>query len=284
MHAFRRPIAAALAALAIPAALTACSTSTADTADTADTAQDKPLIVVASATPHGEILEWIDEQDDTFELEISQVSDDAAANGAVANGSADVNFFQHLPYLRDWEDQTGLELVSVADVHIEPMSLYSEKITDIAELPDGATIAIPSSPSNLARALLLLEANGLLELDSDLDPTAVTSIDLTRISANPHNLQFVTVDDALVFHSIKDSKVHGVVASTNYALEAGYDPADDAVLTESPENNPYTNILVASEESQHDPRVQALAKHITSHETAEWIRQQYGNAVVPVTN
>lgn len=281
MHAFRSPIAAALLALAVPATLTACSSTT---AGTAGTAQDEPLIVAASATPHSEILEWIDQQDDTFELDISQVSDDAAANGAVANGSADVNFFQHLPYLRDWEDQTGLHLVNIADVHIEPMSLYSEKISDIAELPEGATIAIPSSPSNLARALLLLEANGLLELDSYLDPTVVTSIDLTRISANPHNLEFVTVDDPLVIRSIKDAKVYGVVASTNYAIEAGYDPADDAVLTESPENNPYTNILVASDQSQHDPRVQALAKRITSRETAEWIRQQYGNAVVPVNN
>lgn len=275
MHSSRHST-AALAALVASVTLTACSTTN------TEPHQDEPLSVAASASPHREILQWIDEQDDSLELDISVISDDAAGNGAVANGSADANFYQHLPYLRDWEDQTGQHLVSVADVHIEPMSMYSEKISDAADIPDGATITVPSSPSNLARALLLLADHELIELDAELDPQAVTSIDLTRVSANPRNLNFVPVDDVLVIRSIRDADVYGAIASTNYALEAGYDPINDAVITESPENNPYTNIFVASEATKDDPRVQAVAQHLTSPETAQWIKEKYGNAVVPV--
>ena len=278
MLAFRRPLAtaAALTTLTLPAALVACTTPS------ADNAQDDPLSIIASASPHAEILEWIDQNDDSLTLDISLSTDGAGSNAAVENGSADANFFQHLPYLRDWEVQTGKTLVNVANVHFEPMSLYSEKIADVADIPDGATITVPSSPSNLARALLLLEANGLIELDADLDPEAVSSIDLTRVSANPHDFTIVPVDDILVIRSIQDDEVYGTIASTNYALEAGYDPADDAIITESSVNNPYTNILVDSEQTKNDPRVEALAAQLTSETTARWIREHYGNAVVPV--
>lgn len=277
MHAFRRPI-AALAALALaPLGLSSCTASS-----TNASSNDKPLTVLASIVPHSEILQWIDENDDSFTLDVKTVTDPAAANVSVADGSADANYFQHIPYLRDWESQTGRTLYNAAEVHLEPTSMYSDKVTSVNEIPDGATIVIPSSPSNFARGLLLLEANGLIELDADLDPAAVTSIDLTSVKSNPRELHFVPVDDLMVLQSIKDPKVYGVIAASALALETGYDPVDDAVLTESPENNPYTNIFVTREESKDDPRVQAVAKALSSQETADWIREKYGNAVLPV--
>ena len=284
--AFRRPIATALATTAIIFTTAACgsspSASTDATGDSAPVDAAAPLTILASPVPHLEILEHLDEINDSFTLDIKTVTDVSAANMAVADGSADANFFQHVPYLRDWEAQTGKQLVNLAGVHLEPTSMYSEKITSADQIPDGADIVVPSSPSNLARGLLLLEKNGLITLDADLDPEAVTSIDLLSIKDNPRNLNIVPVEDLMVLQSIRDNNVYGVIAASSLALESGYDPVDDAVLSESPENNPYVNVFVASQESAVDPRVKAVAEALQSNQAAEWIGEEYGNAVLPV--
>lgn len=258
----------------IPALLLAgCSSATVD---------QEPLTVIASATPHAEILEWIDEQDPELELNVTLVTDGPGTNQATFDGSAAANFFQHEPFLRDWEDQTGKHLVNLAPVHIEPMSMYSEQVDEASSISEGSTIVVPSSPSNLARALLLLEANGLIELDADLDPAAVSSINEASISHNPLGLKVTPVEDLIVMHSLRDDSVAAVIASSAIAMDAGYDPVDDAVITESAENNPYANILVANEETADDPRVLRLRDALVSDETAEWITEKYGNAVRPV--
>ncbi|WP_083280167.1 MetQ/NlpA family ABC transporter substrate-binding protein [Corynebacterium sp. HMSC29G08] len=284
--AFRRPIATALATTAIIFTTAACgsspSASTDATGDSAPVDAAAPLTILASPVPHLEILEHLDEINDSFTLDIKTVTDVSAANMAVADGSVDANFFQHVPYLRDWEAQTGKQLVNLASVHLEPTSMYSEKITSADQIPDGADIVVPSSPSNLARGLLLLEKNGLITLDADLDPEAVTSIDLLSIKDNPRNLNIVPVEDLMVLQSIRDNNVYGVIAASSLALESGYDPVDDAVLSESPENNPYVNVFVASQESAVDPRVKDVAEALQSNQAAEWIREEYGNAVLPV--
>ena len=284
--AFRRPIATALATTAIIFTTAACGSSpfasTDAAGDSAAVDAAAPLTILASPVPHLEILEHLDEINDSFTLDIKPVTDVSAANMAVADGSADANFFQHVPYLRDWEAQTGKQLVNLASVHLEPTSMYSEKITSADQIPDGADIVVPSSPSNLARGLLLLEKNGLITLDADLDPEAVTSIDLLSIKDNPRNLNIVPVEDLMVLQSIRDNNVYGVIAASSLALESGYDPVDDAVLSESPENNPYVNVFVASQESAVDPRVKAVAEALQSKQAAEWIREEYGNAVLPV--
>lgn len=282
--AFRRHIATALTTTAVIFTTAACASSPSDSAGEAagDGASSETLTILASPVPHLEILEHLDEVNDSFTLDVKTVTDVSAANMAVADGSADANFFQHVPYLRDWEDQTGKQLVNVAGVHLEPTSMYSEKITSADQIPDGADIVVPSSPSNLARGLLLLEKNGLITLDADLDPEAVTSISLLSIKDNPRNLNIVPVEDLMVLQSIRDTNVYGVIAASSLALESGYDPVDDAVLSESPDNNPYVNVFVASQESADDPRVKAVAEALQSKETADWIREKYGNAVLPV--
>lgn len=261
--------------VAASALLTACSSASTD--------PDGALAVLASSTPHAEILEWVDEQDDSFELDISIVTGGPEANAALSNGSIPVNFFQHEPYLRDWQDQTGQGGVEVlAPVHIEPISLYSQQYTDIADIPAGATIALPRSASNLARGLLLLQDHGLLTLDAELDPAAVSRITPASIVDNPRQLEFLPIEDELAARSLDDPTVAAAVINSNYALEAGLDPTADGLIAESPTDNPYANILVSSTEAASDPRVTALTDALTSPGTAEWIRERYGSAVVPV--
>ena len=270
-----RSLSDAAVLLSTSGALVACGSADAD--------PDAPLGILAASTPHAEILEHIDERNDAYELDISIVTGGPEANAALANGSVPVNFFQHEPYLRDWQEQTGLEGVEVlAPVHIEPISLYSTQYSDIAELPEGATVVLPRSASNFARGLLLLEDHGLLTLDAELDPAAVSQITLDSVVDNPRNLEFVAVEDELLTRSLDDSSVAAAVINSNYALEAGLDPVEDGLIAESPVDNPYANILVGSTELAGDPRVRALTADITSAETADWIRERFGSAVVPV--
>lgn len=257
--------------------LTACAGAS------ADTDPDAALGVLAASTPHAEILEWVDENDDSFELDISTVAGGPGSNAAVANGSVPVNFFQHEPYLLDWQDQTGQDGVEVlGQVHIEPISLYSTQHTDIADLPDGARIALPRSASNFARGLLLLQDHGLITLDAELDPGAVSQITVDSIADNPHGFEFLPIEDELTTRSLDDPSVAAAVINSNYALEAGLDPSADGLIAESPVDNPYANIVVGASGFVDDPRVVALVDALTSPDTAEWIRERFGAAVVPV--
>lgn len=270
-----RSLVAAVSALALAGGLVACSSAAAD---------DDTLPILASSTPHAHILEWVDEQHDTFDLDVKIVTGGPEANAALVDGSVPLNFFQHEPYLLDWKDQTGQDAVEVlARVHIEPISLYSHDHDDIADLPDGATIALPRSASNFARGLLLLQDHGLLTLDTTLDPAAVSQITLASVVDNPRNLELIPVEDELTTRALDDPKVAAAVINSNYALEAGLDPVADGLVGESAEDNPYANILVASGDVAKDPRVTALADALTSPETADWIRERFGSAVVPVT-
>ncbi len=238
--------------------------------------------MLATAVPHEEILAWVDEQHNDFALDIKVVSGGPEVNMSVADGSADVNFFQHLPYLLDWESSSSEKLVDLGGVHIEPMSMYSNSVAAVDELQDGARVAVPNSASNLARALLLLQDHGLLTLDGELDPADVSKINLDSIVENPKNIEIVPVADEIVVQSLDDESVNGVIASSNYAMDIGLDPVADAVISESPKDNPYANIIVANEDSAKDPQVQALVDALFSNETSEWIEETYGSAVIPV--
>lgn len=266
---------AALAAVAsLSIGLVACG-------EESQEALGEPITVLAAATPHAEILRHVDDLNDEYELDVKVVPGGPDPNMGVSNGSADANFYQHPPYLHDWENETGNKLVNVAGVHIEPMGMYSNSIDDIADLPEGARIATPNSPSDLARALILLEANGVIELDQEIDPGNVSKITLNSITDNPKNVEIIPVDDTIVIQSLTDDSVDGVIASSNFAMEAGLNPVEDSVIAESPEGNPYVNILVANEKSAQDPRMDLLAEDLTSSETAEWIREQFNGAVIP---
>lgn len=271
-----RSLLLAVTALATAGALASCSS--------ADDGEG-PLQVLAASTPHAEILHWVDENDDAFELDVKVVTGGPEINAALVDGSAPLNFFQHEPYLLDWQEQTGQTGVEVlAPIHIEPMSLYSARYEDLADIPAGATITLPRSSSNFARGLLLLQDHGVITLDADADPAAISQITVASVADNPRNLELVPVEDDLGARSLDDSSVAAAIISSNFALEAGLDPVGGALITEDPEGNPYANILVASSEAADDARVVALTEAITSVETAGWIRERFGSAVVPVTD
>lgn len=263
-------------ALATAASLVSCAS--------ADNGEG-PLQVLAASTPHAEILDWVDENDDAFELDIKIVTGGPEVNAALVDGSTPLNFFQHEPYLLDWKEQTGQTGVeALAPIHIEPMSLYSAQYEDPEDIPEGSTITLPRSASNFARGLLLLQDHGVITLDTEADPAAISQITVDSVADNPRNLELVPIEDDLGARSLDDSSVAAAIISSNFALEAGLDPVGGALITEDPEGNPYANILVASADVVDDTRVVALTEAMTSVETAAWIRERFGSAVVPVAD
>ncbi len=247
---------------------------------------DAPLRVMADVIPHAELIEKAEELGllDGVEIDITEISAQVDANQLVNEGDLDANFFQHVPYLDDWNaNHAGSDLVPVATVHVEPLGLYSKKVESLTDVPADAVIAIPADATNLARALFLLEDAGLLGLDvdasdPDLDYSQVTT---ANIDENEKNISFVEIDRPQLAASLDDPQVTLSIVNGNYALEAGLIPADDALFLETAEGNPYANVLVVKETLKDDPRVVALAQALESPELAEWITENYQGSVLP---
>ncbi|MFX0539412.1 MetQ/NlpA family ABC transporter substrate-binding protein [Ornithinimicrobium sp. Y1847] len=261
-------------------ALSACGGDTNDSSDAAanGTTKDAPLKVGVSPVPHAEILEFVDDElaaDAGIDLEIIEFTDYVQPNVALDDGSLDANYFQHLPYLEEQERGAGYEFAAVTPVHLEPLGLYSEKVDAVADLADGAQVAIPNDPTNGARALELLAGEGLLTLANTGDASA-TVLD---IEDNPKNLRIVEIEAAQLPRSLPD--VDAAVINGNYAIEADLSPADDAIAVESAEDNPYANLLVVREGDEDDPRVAKLAELLASSEVADFITETYDGTVIP---
>ncbi len=256
----KKKLLALLLGLTLCLSLAACGGSTDDTAadDTADTAGDDAaetvtLTVAASPTPHAVILEQcvpiLAEQG--IDLVINEYSDYVVPNTAVEDGDEDANYFQHIPYLEEFNETRGTHLVDVASVHIEPMGVYAGKTASLEELSDGAVIAIPNDATNEGRALLLLEAQGLITLDDSSNLTATPN----NIVDNPKNLEFQELEAATIPSVLAD--VDLAVINSNYALGAGLNPTTDALAIES-SDSPYVNVLVVKEGNEDNEAVQAL--------------------------
>lgn len=235
------------------------------------------LKVGATPVPHAEILEFIKPllSEKGIELEIIEFTDYVTPNLALEERSLDANFFQHFPYLESFNRDHNLDLVSAAKIHVEPFGLYSEKIDSIDDLADGDVIAVPNDPSNEGRALLLLANKDYIELDADNELEA-TPFD---ISSNPLKLEFEELEAAQLPRVLPD--VTASFINTNYALEAGFNPLEDALIIEGSES-PYANILVVKKEDQDDELIKILVEVITSEEVREFILDNYQGAVVPV--
>jgi D-methionine transport system substrate-binding protein len=259
---------AALLSLAV-LALAACSRTPAPSAG--DT-----LTVAATAVPHAEVLEFIKPKlaAQGLKIDIKVFNDYVQPNIQVAEKRLDVNYFQTLPYLETFNADKGTTLIPIVGVHIEPLGAYSRKVKAIADLPAGATVAIPNEGSNEGRALLLLARNGVITL-KDLNNTLATLKDIT---ANPRNLKFKELEGATLPRVL--DQVDLAVINTNYALDAKLDPAKDALLIED-KQSPYVNYLVGRPDNKDDPRVQKLAKALTSPEVKAFMEQKYAGAVVP---
>lgn len=236
----------------------------------------KALKVGASPVPHGEILEAVKPLllEEGIELEVIEFTDYVTPNLALTDGSIDANFFQHIPYMESFAEDHSLDLKSVSKVHVEPIGIYSKKISDIKDLKDGAKISLPNDPSNGGRALLLLEYNGLIELAEDAPLTATEK----DIVSNPHNFAFTALDAPQLPRSLDDVDI--AIINTNFALEANLNPQKDALIIEDA-NSPYPNILTVLAEKENDPLIQTLAKALNSPEIKEFIETKYEGAIIP---
>ena len=215
------------------------------------------LTIGTSVTPHGDIWRYIDENlaaDAGLDLEIKEFTDYSLPNRALVDGELDANYFQHLPFLESERENQGYELYNFEQgLHIEPFALYSEKHTDVAELPDGATIGINNDPANQGRALKLLADNGLIELADGVDPITATIHD---VAENPKNLEFVEAEAAQLARTLADTDAS--VINGNNALNAGLSSKEDGLLVESPEGNPYQNVLVVRAGDEENEAIQKL--------------------------
>ena len=234
------------------------------------------LVVAATPVPHAEILELIKPTlaKEGVDLEVKVFTDYVQPNVQVAEKHLDANYFQTLPYLESFNKGKGTNLVTVIGVHVEPFGGYSKKVKNLSELKDGATIAIPNEGSNSGRALILLQKAGLIELK---DPTNAVSTP-KDIAKNPHNFKFKELESALLPRVL--DQVDLDMINTNYALEAGLNPATDALIIEGADS-PYVNFLVARPDNKDSDAIQKLAKALTSPTVKAFIEQKYKGAVVP---
>lgn len=234
------------------------------------------LSVAATPVPHAEILEFVKPKlaEQGVELDVKVFTDYVQPNVQVDQKRMDANFFQHQPYLDEFNDGRGTNLVSVIGVHVEPFGAYSSRIDTLDELKDGDTVAIPNDPTNGGRALLLLQKAGLITLEDNSKITATPR----DIAENPKNLEFKELEAATLPRIL--NQVDLALINTNYALEAGLKPTEDALVIEGAES-PYVNILVAHEDRADEEAIQKLAEALTSEDVRSFIEENYEGAVVP---
>ncbi|MBQ2753212.1 MAG: MetQ/NlpA family ABC transporter substrate-binding protein [Firmicutes bacterium] len=271
-------------ALALAAVLTvgvaACSSGE-TTTETTETKETVKIKVGATPAPHAEILEAVKDTllEEGIELEIVEFNDYVIPNTSTESGELDANYFQHQPYLTDFNAQNGTHLVSVASIHYEPFGIYGGKTKSLEELADGATIAVPNDGTNEARALMLLQAQGLITLKADAGFTAT----ILDIESNPKNLDIKELEAAQLPRTLQD--VDLAVINGNYAIEAGLNAGKDALAVEDANSEAaqtYANILVVKEGNENNEAVQALAKALMSETAKEFMNATYEGAVLPM--
>ncbi|MCC2336035.1 MetQ/NlpA family ABC transporter substrate-binding protein [Cellulomonas wangsupingiae] len=229
------------------------------------------VVVGASPVPHAEILQFVQDElaaDAGLDLQIEEFTDYVLPNTALAEGEIDANFFQHLPYLASQIEENGFDFDHFEGVHIEPYGLYADSLDSLADLPADGTVAITNDPGNQGRALDLLADAGLITLaETDGDPT------LLDVEDDPKGLQLVETAPEQLVVSLPD--VDAAVINGNYALEAGLNPATDAILLEAGEGNPYANFLVTRTEDLDDPALVRLDELLHSDEVRAFIEERW---------
>ncbi len=240
------------------------------------------ITVAATAVPHAEILESEVVTSALaakgYKVEVTVFEDYVQPNNVVDAGEFDANYFQHITYLNDFNDQNGTSLVNAGGIHYEPFGIYGGTKKSLDEIADGDTIAIPNDTTNEARALLLLEANELIKLEDGVGLTATVN----NIVENPYNLKIVEVEAAQVPHQI--DSVSYAVMNGNYAMEAGFTVATDALAYESQDSEAaekYVNVIAVKEGNESNPGIVALVEVLKSDEVKAWIEEQYEGSVVP---
>ena len=239
-----------------------------------------PVVVRVGATPapHAAVLEVVKEllKEQNIDLQIQEFDDYILPNTAVEDGSLDANYFQHITYLNNFNEENGTHLVSVAEVHYEPFAIYAGKTASLDALADGAVIAVPNDGTNEARALMLLEAQGLIKLREGAGLSATKD----DIAENPHNYEIQELEAKLLTSTLQDVDI--AIINGNYALGAGL-TEDNALAFEdaAAAAAPYVNVLAVKEGRENDEAVQALVKALQSDAVKQFMQETYGNAVAP---
>lgn len=264
-------------ALSLVGVFTACQS---DKTENTDGKNDTTVTVAASSTPHAEILEVAKKtlQKDGYELVIKTMDDYVIPNTSTESGEVDANFFQHTPYLEQFNEENNTHLVSIAKIHYEPFGIYKGTSSSLKDIPDGAKIAVPNDATNEARALILLDANGLIKLKDNTNFTATKK----DIAENPHNYDIVEVEAALVPKMLDDVAV-GII-NGNYALGANLN-VNDALAKEDSASvaaQTYANVLVVKEGNENLEKIVALKKALLSDDVKNYINNTYNGAVLPI--
>lgn len=247
----------------------------------ADAKSDTEVITIAaSPTPHAEILQKAKEllKDKGYDLQITEFEDYVQPNEVVESGEYDANYMQHLPYLESFNEEKGTHLVSVGKIHYEPFGIYPGTKKSLDEIADGDRIAIPNDTTNEARALLLLQDNGIIKLKEDAGLTATVN----DIEENPHNIKFDELEAAQIARVVDEDAF--VVLNGNYALEAGYSVAKDSLAYETSDSEAaktYVNIIAVKEGNEDNEGIKALVEVLKSDEIKDFINEKYDGAVIP---
>jgi len=266
---------------AITAGLTGCG-GNADTSDSGSGEASKVIKVAASSVPHAEILEAAKDEleQEGYTLEITEFQDYVKPNDVVEAGEYDANYFQHTPYLDDFNAEKGTHLAAAAKIHYEPFGIYPGTADSLENIRDGAKIAVPNDTTNEARALLLLQDNGVIILKED----AGLSATVNDIEENLYNVEIIELEAAQVARVVEE--VDFVVLNGNYALEAGFNVAADAIAAEtagSEAAQTYANIICVKEGNEDNEAVQALIKVLQGDHIKAFIEEKYEGAVVPIS-
>lgn len=264
-----------LAAVLAVVALSGCSSDSSESSSS----EDKTITVAASPTPHAEILNnaiapVLEKQG--YTLEVKEFTDYVQPNTVTEAGEVDANYFQHRPYLENFNAEQGTHLVEIAGVHFEPMGLFSQNISSLDELTDGATVAVPNDATNEARALLLLEQEGLIEVNDDAGVNAT----INDITSNPKNLNFEELEAANLPNVLADVDLAAI--NGNYALSADLSMSD-AIAVEADDSlaaETYTNVIVVKDGNQDSEKIKALAEAANSDEVRDYINENYSGSVV----
>lgn len=268
----KKLLAVVLTGAFVVSALAGCGKST--------SADDKVIKVAASATPHAEILEQAKPllEAKGYDLQVTVFDDYVQPNEVVESGDFDANYFQHIPYLENFNEEQGTHLVNAGGIHYEPFGIYPGTKSSLDDIAEGDTIAVPNDTTNEARALLLLQDNGILKLKDGAGLTA-TVLD---IEENPYNVEILELEAAQV-PRVKDEVAY-VVLNGNYALDAGFSVAKDALSYEKSDSDAaktYVNIIAVKEGNENSEKIQALVAALKSDTIRQYINDTYDGAVVP---
>ena len=268
----KKLLAVVLTGAFVVSALAGCEKST--------SADDKVIKVAASATPHAEILEQAKPllEAKGYDLQVTVFDDYVQPNEVVESGDFDANYFQHIPYLESFNEEKGTHLVNAGGIHYEPFGIYPGTKASLDELADGDSIAVPNDTTNEARALLLLQDNGIITLKEGAGLTATKN----DIVENPYNVDIVELEAAQV-PRVKD-EVAFMVLNGNYALEAGFSVAKDAIAYEKADSEAaktYVNVIAVKEGNENSDKIKALVEVLTSQEIKDYINNTYDGAVIP---